>query len=71
MAHPVTYVNKLVFAGGENNNVMQLWNVIENEKIYEFDLKSQVEAIEQSPVLDVMAVGCTNGAIHLLNLKFD
>jgi hypothetical protein len=40
MVHPVTYINKLLFAGGEDNKTMQLWNVIENKQIYEFDLKS-------------------------------
>jgi len=40
--HPVTYVNKLAFAGGK---VLQLWNVIEGQKIYEFTFASEVESI--------------------------
>lgn len=31
--HPNTYVNKLLFAG---ENKMELWNIIEDEKIYSF-----------------------------------
>jgi len=31
--HPTTYINKLVFAGG---NKIELWNIIEDKKIYEF-----------------------------------
>ena len=34
MTHPVTYINKLVFAGGEDGRQVELWNVIEKEKIY-------------------------------------
>jgi WD40 repeat protein len=33
MMHPTTYINKLVFAGG---NKIELWNIIEDKKIYEF-----------------------------------
>ena len=35
MMHPVTYINKLLFYGGQT---MQLWNVIQGEKIYEFKM---------------------------------
>lgn len=31
--HPTTYINKLVFAGG---NRMELWNIIDDKKIYSF-----------------------------------
>ena len=40
--HPITYVNKLLFAGGKT---MELWNVIEQEKIYEFTFKSDIECV--------------------------
>lgn len=36
--HPNTYVNKLLFVG---ENKMELWNIIEDEKIYTF--KNAVE----------------------------
>ena len=40
--HPVTYVNKMLFYGGTK---MELWNVIENEKIYEFTTTSPIETV--------------------------
>lgn len=42
MMHPVTYLNKLLFFGGKT---MQLWNVIEGEKIYEFNMAAEVESV--------------------------
>lgn len=66
--HPVTYVNKMLFYGGKK---MELWNVIEHERIYEFTVESQIEIVVQSPVVDVVAVGCQNGSIHLVNLLYD
>jgi U3 small nucleolar RNA-associated protein 21 len=66
--HPITYVNKLLFSGGKT---MELWNVIEQEKIYTFNFKSEIECIVQSPVIDIVAVGCSDGSIHLVNLLYD
>ena len=40
---------------------MELWNVIEHEKIYEFFTTSQIETVVQSPVVDVVAVGFQSG----------
>ena len=40
--HPVTYVNKMLFYGGQK---MELWNVIEHEKIYEFSTESPIETV--------------------------
>ena len=68
LMHPVTYVNKMLFYGGTQ---MELWNVIEQEKIYSFTLPSTIETVVQSPVVDVVAVGCTDGSIHLINLLYD
>jgi hypothetical protein len=33
MMHPTTYINKLVFAGGDR---IELWNIIEDKQIYAF-----------------------------------
>ena len=66
--HPVTYVNKMLFYGG---NKMELWNVIEHERVYEFTMDSPIETVVQSPVVDIVAVGCQNGSIHLVNLLYD
>lgn len=73
MIHPVTYINKLLFAGGDAANSLQLWNVIEQKKVFEFKLKgdSSIECLQQSPVVDIVAVGCTDGQIHLMNLRFN
>lgn len=68
MMHPVTYVNKLLFYGGSK---MQLWNVIQGEKVYEFDLPSDVESVDQSPVVDLVSVGLSNGSIRMVNLLYD
>ena len=50
---------------------MELWNVIENERIFSFTMPSQIETVVQSPVVDVMAVGCQDGTINLVNLLYD
>lgn len=68
MMHPVTYVNKLLFYGGKK---MQLWNVIQGERIYEFNLPSEVESVDQSPVVDLVSVGLNDGSISMINLLFD
>ena len=68
IVHPVTYVNKMLFYGGTK---MELWNVIEHVRIYEFNVESPIETVVQSPVVDVVAVGCQNGQIHLINLLYD
>ena len=72
MIHPITYVNKMLFyGGGENGNDMELWNVIEQERIYKFSVTSRIMTVVQSPVVDIVAVGCLDGSIHLMNLLYD
>ena len=66
--HPITYVNKLLFSGGKT---MELWNVIEQERIYKFTVTSRIMTVVQSPVVDIVAVGCQDGSIHLMNLLYD
>ncbi len=41
MMHPTTYINKLLFAGGSQ---VELWNVIEDSKVYEFKSTKRVDA---------------------------
>ena len=50
---------------------MELWNVIEWQKIYSFTLPSPIETVVQSPVVDVVAVGCADGCIYMINLLYD
>jgi len=66
--HPRTYVNKLVFYGGEST---ELWNIMDEKKIFTFNLEGTVSVIEQSPVVDVVAVGFEDGTIVLLNLLYN
>ena len=43
------------------------------EKVFDFPkfIGKGVSCIEQSPVVDVVAVGCSNGEIHIVNLLYD
>ena len=68
LIHPITYVNKMLFYGG---TTLELWNVIEQEKIFTFNVSSPIETVVQSPVVDVVAVGCQDGSIHLINLLYN
>jgi hypothetical protein len=38
MMHPTTYINKLLFAGGDK---LELWNVIDDKLIYAFPKTSR------------------------------
>ena len=69
--HPSTYVNKLIFSGP--NEKPELWNIMTEEKIFEFDFgkESDVTCFEQSPVVDIVAVGFANGDIFLVNLLYN
>ncbi|OQR77968.1 WD repeat-containing protein 36-like, partial [Tropilaelaps mercedesae] len=71
MVHPNTYVNKILFASA--NGRMQLWNIASNKLVYEFTkfIGQQITCIEQSPAVDVVAVGLTSGRVVLHNLKVD
>ena len=72
MVHPTTYINKLVFAGG---NRTELWNIIDDSKVYAFskilqgkDNTVSITSIVQSPVIHTVAIGFSNGEILLVNL---
>ena len=46
MIHPITYVNKMLFyGGGDNGEEMELWNVIEQERIYKFTVASRINIV--------------------------
>ena len=69
MMHPLTYLNKLVFW---SKNTIALHNVMEDELIFQFKpLASAIEIVVQTPVLNVVAVGCRDGSILLMNLLYD
>ena len=60
MAHPDTYLNKLVV--GSDDGRLQLWNFSSGQLIYEFgSLGAGVRCIAPSPALDVVGVGLADG----------
>ena len=68
--HPSTYVNKLLFSAPNENP--ELWNIMSEEKIFEFDFaKAEVTCFEQSPVVDIVAIGFADGQIFLVNLLYN
>lgn len=51
---------------------MQLWNISTKKKIFEFKgWNSPISCCVSSPALDVVAVGCTDGRIHVHNIRYD
>ena len=75
MVHPTTYINKLIFAGG---NRLELWNIIDDSKVYAFqniladkDKSITITAIVQSPVIHTVAISYSNGDIQIANLQTD
>lgn len=51
---------------------MQLWNISTEKKIFEFKgWNSPITCCVASPCLDVVAVGCADGRIHVHNIKYD
>ncbi|KAI4348100.1 hypothetical protein L6164_008861 [Bauhinia variegata] len=68
--HPDTYLNKVLI--GSEEGAMQLWNISTKKKIYEFKgWNSSVSSCVSSPALDVVAVGCADGRIHVHNIRYD
>ncbi|CAJ2665196.1 unnamed protein product [Trifolium pratense] len=70
IVHPDTYLNKILI--GSEQGTMQLWNINTEKKIFEFKgWDSPISCIVSSPALDVVAVGCTDGKIHVHNIRYD
>lgn len=84
--HPSTYINKIVLGGrsvleGSTTSLpaLLLLNVRSGKVVHEFSCvgskkKAQdttVTALEQSPAVDTIAVGTSNGKVHLINLRHD
>lgn len=68
LSHPSTYINKVLI--GSEQGKLQLFNIRKQKCIFQYDgWNSGVTCIEQSPVIDVVAIGLKNGQIHLHNLK--
>ncbi|KAG6769424.1 hypothetical protein POTOM_025059 [Populus tomentosa] len=70
LMHPDTYLNKVLIGSQEGG--LQLWNVSTKKMLYEFKgWGSSVTSCVSSPALDVVAVGCVDGKIHVHNIRYD
>ncbi|KAG6741133.1 hypothetical protein POTOM_056621 [Populus tomentosa] len=68
--HPDTYLNKVLIGSQEGG--LQLWNVSTEKMLHEFKgWGSSVSSCVSSPALDVVAVGCADGKIHVRNIQYD
>lgn len=60
MAHPDTYVNKIVI--GSIAGQLQLWNFVSGKLLFTFQIAScAVRCIAPSPALDVVGIGMADG----------
>eukprot|EP00116_Pleurobrachia_bachei_P006544 sb/3466806/ len=51
---------------------MELWNVRTMKLIYQFTgLTGKITVLAQSPAIDIVGVGCSDGKIHIHNLRTD
>ncbi|KAG2249340.1 hypothetical protein Bca52824_088968 [Brassica carinata] len=70
IVHPDTYLNKVLV--GSQEGPLQLWNINTKKMLYQFKgWGSPVCCCVSSPALDVVAIGCADGKIHVHNLKLD
>ncbi|KAJ9167353.1 hypothetical protein P3X46_022014 [Hevea brasiliensis] len=70
LMHPDTYLNKVVL--GSQEGTLQLWNISTKKKLYEFKgWNSSITSCVSSPALDVIAIGCADGKIHVHNIRCD
>nr|XP_051203267.1 U3 small nucleolar RNA-associated protein 21 homolog isoform X4 [Lolium perenne] len=68
--HPDTYLNKVII--GSEEGPLQLWNISTKKKLYDFKgWESPVRCCVSSPALDMVAVGCSDGTIHVHNIRYD
>ncbi len=63
MAHPETYLNKVVVGGGDGR--LLLYNFAGGRLLYEFEgiNASAVKCIVPSPALDVVGIGYGDGCV--------
>ena len=68
--HPNAYLNKVLI--GSSSGKLQLWNIRTGSLIMDFKGYScGITFIEQTPSVDVVAIGLEDGTIDILNLKYD
>ena len=57
---------------GSEEGPLQLWNISTKKKLYDFNgWNSPVRCCVSSPALDVVAVGCSDGSVHVHNVRYD
>ena len=67
MAHPDTYLNKVVV--GSSSGQLQLLNFASGKKLFTFDIaKCRICCITPSPALDVIGLGMSDGYVLSLHL---
>ncbi|XP_062115284.1 U3 small nucleolar RNA-associated protein 21 homolog [Humulus lupulus] len=70
MMHPDTYLNKVIIGSQEGS--LQLWNISTKKRLYEFKgWNSSITSCVSSPALDVVAIGCADGTVHVHNIRYD
>ncbi|KAK3221191.1 hypothetical protein Dsin_008216 [Dipteronia sinensis] len=70
LMHPDTYLNKVILGSQEGS--LQLWNISTKKKLFEFKgWESSISSCVSSPALDVVAIGCADGKIHIHNIRYD
>ncbi|XP_073271083.1 U3 small nucleolar RNA-associated protein 21 homolog [Primulina huaijiensis] len=68
--HPDTYLNKVIL--GTQEGSLQLWNISTKNKLHEFKgWNAAICCCVSSPALHVIAVGCSDGKIHVHNILYD
>lgn len=71
LLHPATYINKVVL--GSSKGSLRIVNVRSGKVVHQFTKlgDSSIDVLEQSPVFDVLALGCGNGDVILHNIRTD
>jgi U3 small nucleolar RNA-associated protein 21 len=71
--HPATYLNKLLYTDGFH---LYLYNIKSETLIYKFENlrkegDGEITILEQSPVIDIVALGFSSGNIKIINMRTD
>ena len=72
LLHPDTYVNKVVI--GTDAGTLLIVNVRTGRVVYQTTIHAggaAVTALAQSPVVDVVGIGCADGTVAIQNLRLD
>ena len=71
VVHPPTYLNKVVLASDDGR--LAVWNIRTAKQKYMSTVfaGSPITALQISPAVDVLAVGCADGLVALHNIRAD